>query len=317
MTDAKFQASGYDRWLNCPMAARWEAILPRPPQTKSAADGTAAHSRVEKAAVMWRAAYFGHIDYEISDWELPKPGTDERAWVDALDFAVTECGGPESVALIGIEEAVNLSTIGLGDQKGIVDAFVIGTDQLWVLDYKSGKFPVDSKSPQLLLYAAALLNSEHVKGCEPKKVVTWIVQPSAGPQLPFNISPKKLLDWVHHEVGSAVALAREDAPVEPVPGDHCRFCRARAVCGPRLSREYGCHFIQEGHLMAVGDLPVSALADEYEAAAKWARRKDEIGDFVKPLLEGGASIPGFGLTQNGRLTTTGIRSPETLFLRRP
>ena len=223
-------ASSSHRWLACPGSIRLSAGMP---STSSvyADEGTAAHELAEKCLSLGHDAadHLGEIivvngtGYEVTD-EMAEA---VQVYLNVVRQELAEAG---EGAELKVEQRFDLGWLYPG-LYGTNDAMVgqpFGT--LKVFDYKHGAgVAVEAEcNPQLLYYG---LGAAYGDAYEEVELV--IVQPRAyhpdGPVRRYRISIGGLFAWAE-SVLLPGAKATEDPAAPLVPGEHCRFCPAVAVC---------------------------------------------------------------------------------------
>ncbi len=106
------------------------------------------------------------------------------------------------------------------------------TGELLVADYKHGKgVPVEvENNPQALIYG--LMKAKHLSNRGISKVTLMIVQPRCdhpdGPVRRWAFDGFELLDFEDKVLEAIAATKRDGAALNP--GDHCRWCPAKAIC---------------------------------------------------------------------------------------
>ncbi len=118
---------------------------------------------------------------------------------------------------------------------GTCDCVMIGGDELIITDYKHGKgVPVSAEgNPQMMLYAlGALKLYRPIYGEAIKRVTCYVDQPRLNSYSGYSITVDDLLAWGESTVKPKAALAFAGLG-NFAPGDHCRFCRAKAQCRAR------------------------------------------------------------------------------------
>ena len=224
---AVLSASSAHRWLACPPSAMLEKELPDE-TTVYAEEGSVAHE-VAEYKVRW---YLGERD-------IPMPSTGNfnaeeiDRYTDSYAYYVTDkietirksC--PDAVVLV--EQRLDFSNY-VKDGFGTGDLVIVADDVIQVIDFKYGKGVAVSAehNPQMMLYA---LGAYHAYGYlySIKKVSMTIIQPRLENISTFECSVEELLDWAETYVRPRAKLAFEGKG-EQVPGDWCRFCRARTSC---------------------------------------------------------------------------------------
>ena len=232
---ALVSASGAHRWLVCTPSPRLEESFPEQEDSFYAKEGTLAHELAEleiryQVGMIPKKAYKKRYA-EIASSEYYLDEMDEE--VDKyVTYVLEQYGQAKRTThnpLILVEDEVDLTQY-IPDGFGTNDSMVIGDKIMEVMDLKFGKgIQVSSEdNPQLKLYALGAYY-KHELSYEINHILLTIVQPRLNNISTFKISVKDLLKWATEEV---VPLARKafEGEGELVPGDHCRWCRAKPRC---------------------------------------------------------------------------------------
>lgn len=175
--------------------------------------------------------------------------------------------------LVMVEERLDYSYL-VPQGFGTGDCVIIADGTLYVMDYKNGKgvFVNCDHNPQMMLYA---LGAYHAYGYlySIKKVSMTIIQPRLENISTFECSVEELLDWAETYVRPRAKLAFEGKG-EQVPGDWCRFCRARTSC--KACADEAMALVKEEFL----DLDAGVLEDETEETDATASFAQEHGKKV-------------------------------------
>lgn len=210
-------ASSMSRWSKCPGSVRLSRGI-ESVSSKYAEEGTLAH---EIAADL------------LLGRDSKVKATDEMmeaicVYVDEVDSLV----GTIANFIIEVEKKFDLSSVHPG-LFGTADCVVYDPNKkkLYVYDYKHGagiSVEVENNS-QLMYYGLGALISMNVP-CEEVELV--IVQPRCphptGKIRRWCFPAIDLIDFQADLKEFAEATEKEDAAI--VPGDHCRFCPAAAIC---------------------------------------------------------------------------------------
>ena len=243
---AKLSASGSDRWMNCPGSVREESKFPKPPSSAYAAKGTEAHEYAEKLL---------RCQIEVAD--IPAEHLD--VVVPYRDYVLGFQGH------LFIEHRFHLEWLH-PQMFGTADTVLLADTVLHVMDLKSGQgVRVDAKDNSQLLYYALGAWHDYQHLFDIKTVIVHIVQPRLNHYDTFELSIKDLLAFA--ERLKAAAVATENAKAELVPGDHCRWCRAKTAC-PKM--------IESAQKLAAIDFSDPELSIEDLLA---------LVDIVEPLIE--------------------------------
>ncbi len=246
---AKLSPSAASRWLRCPGSVRLCASLPRPPSTRFADHGTAAHALGEKCLIEKcdAARYAGWFIQPQERggvlWTNPltsiglKGFEVDEEMVGSVQMyldAVREPGGK-----IIPEQRLSLEHVYKG-MFGTADAQVLceSAKTLWIWDLKYGQGLAvhPEENEQAMIYSLGSLGPNPLSWVE--NVNIGIVQPRHrdGGVMVWETSKKYILEWKNDVlVPGAKATEAPDAPL--VPGDkQCRWCAAKAVCPALLGQ---------------------------------------------------------------------------------
>ena len=224
-------ASSAHRWMACPPSARLEATKPDS-TSEAAAEGTLAHELVELKLKRFLAGRkTGKATVKIANHELYKPVMEEYTdeYVDyVLElYAEAQTGCPD--ALLISERRVDFSDV-VPHGFGTTDTIIIADDVMHVIDFKYGKGVLVEAigNPQLRLYGWGAYR-EYGPLYDIKKVVVHIVQPRLDHFDSEELTVDELAVWAIETVQPRAALA-DKGEGEFRAGEHCRFCRAQAIC---------------------------------------------------------------------------------------
>jgi hypothetical protein len=215
---ARLSPSAADRWFICPGAPNAEHGLPDAP-SPAASEGTTAHTLLE-TALGARQAPADCTDIPGVNPEMMQHVT--AAWRLAA-------GMQAGCDRFAIEMKVDPGSVfNRDDLWGTSDIVIEHGNHLTVLDFKYGRWPVDpANSKQLQIYAigAAAQSLQRIES-----FTLGIIQPrTAGPPLKlWQVDRDGMTDFARQL--KAAAAATDDPEAQRIPGDHCKFCRARSTC---------------------------------------------------------------------------------------
>ena len=230
---ALLSASGAYRWLNCLPSAKLEEQFPDT-TSEAAREGTLAHEICEAKA----RGMLGRITDDVENRLLDDYRHDAlyqpemEGYTDAyVEFIHNQTLGYDLKPYVALEKKVNLSEY-IPEGFGSVDCIIIGSDTIEVIDFKYGKgVPVSAENnPQMMLYALGAYDAYKLL-YHFNKVRMTIYQPRIDNTNTWECSLLELLAF-GEEVRAKAKLAYAGEG-EFKPGDHCKFCRARAVCRAR------------------------------------------------------------------------------------
>jgi hypothetical protein len=304
---ALLSASSAYRWLECTRAPRFEAQF-ADSSSVYALEGTIAHAIGEWSLKTGRPAA------EVTAADVPELNelvkvfpdhTPEELQTEISSMADHVQGYVDYVmSLPGtryIENRVDFSEF-VPEGFGTSDAIVLQDQTIDVVDLKYGKGKkVDADSPQGKLYAIGALAKyafifEHVE-----QVRIHIYQPRLDHIDVFEISRAELLAWAVDYVKPRAQLAFAGQG-DFNPGNHCDFCRGRAVCKARAEanlaiamEEFG-EPCPSGERLTLEDL--GSLLPRLGQIAKWA---EEVQEHALAEALAGHEIPGYKVVE-GRST---------------
>ena len=249
---ARLAPSASHRWMACPGSIRMEVGFPDSSGV-FAAEGTAAHELCAMCltsgddAVEWLGAVVD-VETAIVQHAGQEDGVTRflvtEEMVDAVQVYldhVRSLAGDGRNSLIEVEQKLDMTHLH-PEIYGTGDAVVYQKNAAWlhVVDFKYGKGVVvdPERNPQLMLYGAGAIR--RYKGYAIAGITLHIVQPRA-PGSPVRSWSTDVLDLIEFEDEIQRAALRVDAILAFGPddhwgddalvsGEHCRFCKAQAVC---------------------------------------------------------------------------------------
>lgn len=316
-------------WSVCTASLEAEAGIPDK-GSAYAAEGTLAHAIAElkvlkKFTPMSLTQYKNKLGALKAD-PLYQPEMD--GYTDQyVDEIAKICHGLPSKPYVVAEKRLDMGHI-VPDCFGTADCIVICGDALHVFDFKYGKGVSVSAdhNPQMRLYALGAVQEYAPLFGEPKTVTTHIIQPRLDNFDSEEMLLTELTGW-----GDDLKRKIEDTTIygtEYVPGEHCRFCKAKSICRARaealLTLEEPKARTEQGETLTdaeIGDVLQRAIALE-----NWVKGLEEYAQ--DKLLQGG-EIPGWKLVEGrsvrtitdtdkafGVLTSSGYDS-DLLYERKP
>lgn len=236
MSHALLSPSAASRWLVCTPAPQLEAELPDS-TSEYAAEGTLAH-KVSELLARKKFTIVKPSTHNAALRELKK----EPLWNDEMlttantyvDHLAERSMEFQHKPYMAFEVKVDISDYA-PEAFGTCDCVMIGGDELIITDYKHGKgVPVSAEeNPQMMLYAlGALKLYRPIYGEAIKRVTVYIDQPRLDSYSKYSLTVDELLAWGENTVKPKASLAFAGLG-NYVPGEHCRFCRAKAQCRVR------------------------------------------------------------------------------------
>lgn len=325
---AKHSPSHAAIWGTCTAAPALEANIPDT-GSSYAAEGTLAHA-IAELKVLKKFTPMSLTEYKNKLGSLkndPLYQPEMNGYTDTyVDEIVKVCHAFPSKPYVVAEKRLNMDHI-VPDCFGTADCVVLYGEELHIFDFKYGKgVPVSAFfNPQLRLYALGAVKEYALFGSI-RKVFTHIIQPRIDNYSSEELNVLELEGW-GDDLGRRVREALITGG-EFVPGEHCRFCKAKSICRARaealLTLEEPKARMDQGETLTdaeIGDVLQRAIALE-----NWVKGLEEYAQ--DKLLQGG-EIPGWKLVEGrsvrtitdtdkafGVLTSSGYDS-DLLYERKP
>jgi uncharacterized protein DUF2800 len=273
MTHALLAPSSASRWLACTPSARLEKTFPDH-TSEAAAEGTLAHKLAE-LFLLYRLKRIKRYAYEHQYAQIK---TDElydapmTEYIDEYaDYVIEQYNAALAktpVAQILLEHRVDLSDF-VPEGYGTIDVRIIADRVLRVIDLKYGKGVMVTaiNNMQLRLYAlGALRDCDFLYDID--TVELTIYQPRLDSVTTETIAVKELKEWAENELKPRAALAFEGSG-EYVPGDHCRFCKARGACAANAAKNLAIQSHSETPAHLLSPEAVANILDRSDELKKW------------------------------------------------
>ncbi|NFC86279.1 DUF2800 domain-containing protein [Clostridium botulinum] len=237
---AILSASGASRWLACPPSARLEENYPNK-SSEFAKEGTLAHELGElglkkNLELISTRKYNSEFKKIEADKLFTKDMPDYvEVYVDTCMEKVAEAKAKTPDALFKIEQRLDFSEW-VPDGFGTGDFVIIADGTMEICDLKYGKgVPVSAvNNKQMRLYALGAI-AEFSFLYDIEKIKMTIIQPRLDSISTDEMMVEELLKWAEEELKPIAKLAYEGKG-EFCAGDHCKFCRAKAVCKARADK---------------------------------------------------------------------------------
>lgn len=298
-------ASSMHRWSQCPGSVKLIATVPAKASSSYAEEGTDAHAYAAWCLDKGRP-HESHKNQRMiagRAFEI----TDDMIETVAVYYDYVMDAQDDGDSLM-VEQRFDLSAVHPGC-FGTADAVVwkLAAKTLVVIDYKHGAgIPVSPENnPQLQYYAlGALLHSK----LPAERVRMVIVQPRCGGDAvkEWEIDAIDLLDFRSDLIKYARATEADGAPV--VPGDHCRFCPAAAVCPGIRDRANTLAQVAFGGGLSYDPVKLAQALDSRDAIKSWLKSLDE---FAYSEALNGRTPPGYKLVEK-RATRKWSSEPDVI-----
>lgn len=288
---ALLSASSSHRWLACPPSARLSEQF-EDKSSQYAQEGTDAHKLCEYKLRMALNIDMADPTDSLSFYneEMEQYAEDYVAYVMELLVDVRKnCKDP----VILIEQRLDYSRF-VESGFGTGDCVIIADGTLYVIDYKHGKGVEVSapENPQMMCYALGALElSDGIYDIN--SVCMTIYQPRRENISVFTMGKNELYSWAETILAPTAKLAYAGEG-EFKAGEHCRFCKARAVCRKRA--EYNLELARYDFEVpsALDDTDIAAILDRADELTTWV---SDVKEYALRQALSGTEYPGYKLVE--------------------
>ncbi len=273
MNHALLSPSSANRWLICTKSARLEETLAE--STSNYADeGTLAHE-LSELMLKFELKQIKKKEYKQILTVLKANELYNNEMFDYCSEHIAEvllhyyeAKHKDQNAIIYLEQNFDLSRY-IEEGHGTCDVVIIGNKQLHVIDLKYGKgIRVQAEdNPQLKLYALGAY-AEFIYACDIEQIKMTIHQPRINNSGSYELSVKDLIGWTDNvlKIQAAKAFLNEG---EFIPGNHCQFCKAKAIC--RAHRDYQMNLAKYDFMepALLDNADISAILDKIKSFETW------------------------------------------------
>lgn len=299
MSHAVLSPSGASRWLNCTPSARLEQQFPDS-SGEAAKEGTLAHELGELMLRLY-LQLITRKDYDLTlkVIEASKYYNAEM-WEHASNYAAFVIETFEAAkaitkdAVLQIEAQLNLTDY-VPEGFGTGDAVIIADGMMNIIDLKYGKGVNVSceNNKQMMLYAlGGLRDFDFMYSID--TVCMTIYQPRMDNISTFEMSVVDLQAWANNTLKPLAKLAFEGAGVFKV-GDHCRFCRAKAVCKANANENLELAKYDFAESVLLTDDEVADILSRASAFKAWITSVEDMA--LTEAVEKGKNWPGYKLVE--------------------
>jgi len=269
---ALLSASASTRWLNCTPSVRLEETFEDTTSTY-AEEGTLAH---EIAELKLRRHFTDPMSQRTFNTRLNKLKKHELYNKEMLthtdtylDYLKGLAMAFKSVPYAAVEKKIDYSAYA-PEGFGTADCIIIGGDTLYVTDFKYGKgLQVSAEdNPQMKLYALGAY-LEYSLLYSFKTVHLAIIQPRLDNISEYSLSLEDLLAF--GEEVKPIARQAFAGEGEFVPGDHCKFCKAKAQCRARADQFSALDDFEQKKPPLLNDLEVGEVLERGQNIESWVK----------------------------------------------
>lgn len=271
---AVLSASSSHRWLNCPPSVRLEEQFEKTTSVY-AEEGTLAH---EIGEIKLRKELEQINQKELVDRLSKAVDSDlySKDMTDYVDVYVDTCLEKFNEAKATTADAIAIIEQKLDFSKWVPDGFgtgdfvVIADGTMEICDLKYGKGVAVSAidNPQMRLYAlGAITEFEFLYDIQ--KVKMTIIQPRLDSISTDEITVEELLTWANEYVKPRAELAIKGEG-EFCAGEHCKFCRAKAVCKARADKNMELAKYEFSDPNTLNNLEIADIIGKVDELTSWA-----------------------------------------------
>ena len=297
MAHALLGPSSASRWIACPPSVRlceqFEDV-----ESEYAKEGSLAHEIAELKVKKLidpglTSRKFTSAMKKLKDKELYQE--EMQGYTDEyVEFIQEQMYSYETTPHISVEQKVDFSQYVPGG-FGTADCILISNNILHIIDFKYGKgVPVDAENnAQLLLYAlGAYLAYEMIFPIEHIKMS--IVQPRLNNIDTWECRLDYLLEFAKIAQEKAAMALKGEGDFNC--GEHCKFCKAKAVCRERANANLE---LAKYEFKAADQLTLEEIGQILEKAKDLAKWADDLKDYALSESLKGNEVPGWKAV-NGR-----------------
>ena len=293
---AYLSASASERWLKCPPSAKLCAQM-EDMGSPYAQQGTDAHAlcqyMVEKA--LGRDTRDPTEDLTWYDAEMQEAAEGYTAFVmEQVAQAKELCPDP----LVCVEQTLDFSKW-VEHGFGTGDCVIVADDLLHIVDFKYGLGVLVSASgedgngnTQLMCYALGALDT-FGDLYDIRRIRLSIFQPRRDNVDTFEMTKDDLLKWADGTLAPIAKLAYVGEG-EFCAGDHCTFCKVKAVCRKRAEYNMELAAFDFADPPTLDEAEIAEILPQIDSLVSWA---EDIKAFALEQALSGTRYPGFKLVE--------------------
>ena len=297
MSHALLSPSSAHKWMVCTPSAKFEARYPDK-ESVYEAEGTKAHALCACLLILASRAMTLYVAEKIIDYRLSKldESFDEEMKEAARGYAMFvltdyfERKEKVGEARLEVEVLLDLGEF-IPEGFGTSDAVIISGNTLHVIDFKYGKgVRVEAENnPQMLIYAVGAYSFYNAI-YDVDEVLTSIYQPRINNISTASMTGAELMAFAENLKGIAEKASKGKG--EFVPGDHCRFCRARQHCKALAGWAEELRSNLDANELQPHDIQMILLRSD--AIKSWL---SAVEDYALESAMAGNAIPGFKIVE--------------------
>lgn len=284
-------ASSSKRWLACPPSAKKCAEM-ADRAGSDAEQGTDAHALCEYKVLkaLGRDSPDPTEGLTFYDAEMDRCADDYCSFVmEQYAEAQENCKDP----VVLVEQKLDYSKWVEGG-FGTGDALIISDDVIHVVDFKYGLgvlVEADHNS-QMMLYGLGALDL-YDGIYDIKTVKMTIFQPRRDNISTFTMDKDELLKWAD-EVLAPIARLAIKGEGEFHAGDHCQFCKIKAICRERAKQNLELAKYEFAHADTLSDDEIAEVLTKVDDLVSWG---NDVKDYALQQALSGAKYEGFKVVE--------------------
>lgn len=296
---ARLSASGSKRWMTCTPSAKLEESF-SDSTSSFAEEGTFAHELSELLLADYMLSLSGlEVKKRMNKMKKNEYYSEElfdyvKSYTDYVIERVHELEATFGNSTILLEKRLDFSEW-VPEGFGTGDVILLAGNVMEIIDLKYGKgVPVFAEeNSQMRLYALGAINDFGFL-YDIEEVRMTIVQPRLDSVSTDTFEAQALLDWAEDEVKPKAEMA-DKGEGEYVPGEHCRFCRARAVCRARAEENLKLAAFDFADPPRLSNDEIAEIMVKADGLAKWAKDVSEYA--FDQAVNHGVKFPGHKLVE--------------------
>ena len=299
MSHALLSPSGASRWIACTPSARLEQQFPDK-GSSYALEGSLAHA-VAEVVLREKASLIAWEDFLKAFVEFEANPIYNAAMCDhAVEYAVFvmeryhEAKSCTPSATLVVEQKLDLTEY-IPESFGTGDAIIIADGVMDVIDLKYGQGVSVSaeNNKQMMLYGlGALKEFEFMYDIHTVRMT--IYQPRIGNYSSWDMPVEDLLRWADQELRPRAEIAFRGEG-EFVPGSHCVFCKAKAVCKANAQKQLEIAQYEFAEAILLTDEEIADILTRADMFAKWLSAVQEHA--LTEAVSKGKKWPGYKLVE--------------------
>lgn len=303
---ALLSASSSSRWIACPPSVRLSENIEEE-ESVFAKEGSECHELC--AVLLYQKLQDPKAQINMFQYENVEMQQYAIDYVNFIFNKYQEIKKQCSDAIILIEQELDFSDF-VKDGFGTGDCVIVADGTLHIIDFKYGQGVLVESigNTQMMCYA---LGAIQTLDClyDFDEIEMTIYQPRKENISSWTISKEELLKWAKEVLKPAADLAYEGKGEFKI-GEHCRFCKAKAICRKRAEHNLALAKYDFKMPDTLEDMEISTILKIVDDLVSWA---NDVKEYALDNAIQGKHYEGFKLVK-GRATTV-YSDPEKVINR--